>query len=205
MKDSELFQSAYSGFKSPSSLEKGMGLLKNNEVSENRSGSGEFRSLASLNSFKYENLFDKKSTPKKKKSTFSPNYVNSSNKRKQRGKYKIFNLREKQEAVRIAKHQSIKFASQTLNVPEKNLKRWIENGPERKKGAGRKISDLAMEKKLVHWIKKYTIEHSDFPENNLIKKQALIFSSKKNFKASKGWCDKFFKRNYHMFKDLLNN
>lgn len=39
-----------------------------------------------------------------------------------------------------------------MKVPEKNLKRWILNGPDRKKGAGRKICDIEMEKNLLKWI-----------------------------------------------------
>jgi len=48
------------------------------------------------------------------------------------------------------------MVSQIMKIPEKNLKRWIINGPERKKGAGRKITDLLMEKKVLNWIKIFT-------------------------------------------------
>lgn len=58
-----------------------------------------------------------------------------------RGKYNIISQQEKYEAVKLAQIHSIKLAAQISNVPEKNLKRWIKNGPERKKGAGWKIAD----------------------------------------------------------------
>lgn len=61
-----------------------------------------------------------------------------------------------------------------------------------------------MEQKLVEWIKLYIESHKEFPDNNLIKKKALVFSSKNNFKASKGWCDKFFKRNQDFFEELMS-
>lgn len=45
------------------------------------------------------------------------------------------------EAIRMARIKTIKEASDMLEIPEKNIKRWIKNGPERKKGAGRKTMD----------------------------------------------------------------
>lgn len=60
------------------------------------------------------------------------------------------------EAIRIARIKSIKSASEMLKIPEKNIKRWMKNGPERKKGAGRKTMDPIMERKLLNWVaKKY--------------------------------------------------
>lgn len=53
----------------------------------------------------------------------------------------------KNEAIRLAeKCHSTRRASELLGVPEKNIKRWIRNGPERKKGAGRKTMDPNMER-----------------------------------------------------------
>ncbi len=53
---------------------------------------------------------------------------------------------------------STRKASFMLNIPEKNIKRWIKNGPERKKGAGRKTTDPEMEKQLIDWITKIFTE-----------------------------------------------
>ena len=50
------------------------------------------------------------------------------------------------EAIRLARIKSIKEASEIMQIPEKNIKRWMKNGPERKKGAGRKTMDPIMEK-----------------------------------------------------------
>jgi hypothetical protein len=38
-----------------------------------------------------------------------------------------------------------------MNIPKKNLRRWIEIGAERKKGGGRKRMDQEMEEKLHRW------------------------------------------------------
>lgn len=75
----------------------------------------------------------------------------------------------KMEAIRIARIKSIKEASEMLNIPEKNIKRWIKNGPERKKGAGRKTMDPEMEKKLLEWVAKKFRETGIFPDNKEIK------------------------------------
>ena len=63
-----------------------------------------------------------------------------------RGHYNICPINVKQEAIRLARIKSIKEASELMQIPEKNIKRWMKNGPERKKGAGRKTMDPIMEK-----------------------------------------------------------
>ena len=52
-----------------------------------------------------------------------------------------------------------------------------------------------MEEELIQWIKnEYQITGS-LPERKQIKAQAKDRSTVPNFRASKGWCDKFIKRN----------
>ena len=87
----------------------------------------------------------------------------------------------------------VKRAAQIQNVPIKNLKRWLENGYERKKG-GRKTQDPLMELKLVEWINDFKKINDIMPTSKLIKKVAMKFSNVKNFKASKGWYEKFIHR-----------
>lgn len=38
-------------------------------------------------------------------------------------------------------HRGLKETAELLKIPEKNIKRWEWNGPEWKKGAGRKTMD----------------------------------------------------------------
>lgn len=123
-------------------------------------------------------------------------------KAKRRGSYKICTLDRKMEAIRIARIKTIKEASEMLEIPEKNIKRWIQNGPERKKGAGRKTMDPDMERSLLNWVAKQFRRTGVFPDSKEIKIQARIYSNQDNFKASKGWCDKFLRRNQRWF-DLL--
>ncbi len=52
-----------------------------------------------------------------------------------------------------------------------------------------------MEEELLEWIRNYLKQYGEMPENQKIKTQAKILSKKDDFKASKGWCDKFLKRN----------
>jgi hypothetical protein len=119
---------------------------------------------------------------------------------KKRGNYKICPKEMKVEAIKLAKKTSSKEASEILGIPEKNIKRWIKNGPERKKGAGRKTMDPEMEESLLKWIEKIMYDNDGiFPESKDIKLKAKEFSSNPTFKASKGWCDKFIKRNSMLF------
>jgi len=42
--------------------------------------------------------------------------------------------------------------SAQMNIPIKNLKRWIALGPTRKEGGGRKTMDPLMEESLYQWL-----------------------------------------------------
>lgn len=124
------------------------------------------------------------------------------NKKRKRGSYKIVCLETKLEAVRLARITSIKEASESLKIPEKNIKRWLRNGPERKKGAGRKTTDPNMEKHLLQWIAKEYRNTGQFPDSKEIKRMAKDLTRYDEFKASKGWCDKFLRRNALFFEYL---
>lgn len=133
-------------------------------------------------------------------------YQTEGNKKiKKRGRYKICTLDKKMEAIRMARIKTIKEASDMLEIPEKNIKRWIKNGPERKKGAGRKTMDPNMERNLLNWVANEFSKKGEFPDNKEIKNQAKIFSNQEKFKASKGWCDKFLRRNQRYFEMLKKN
>lgn len=122
--------------------------------------------------------------------------------KRERGAYKICSMDIKTEALEMARSTGVKYASDLLNIPEKNIKRWLKQGPERKKGAGRKTMDPDMETGLLGWIAEMFRRNKVFPDFKEIKSQAKLFSSNGSFKASKGWCDKFMKRNYVFFENL---
>ena len=115
--------------------------------------------------------------------------------KKARGRYKISPPDLKHKAVQLCNATNIKDVSNLLNLPEKNIKRWIKHGAERKKGAGRRTTDPEMEIRLLEWIRKEFAKNSLVPDCRKIKNQAKAFSNNANFKASKGWCDKFVRRN----------
>lgn len=119
-----------------------------------------------------------------------------------RGPYMICNLTTKIDAVRLAKATTVKFAAQKFSLPEKNIKRWMNNGPQRKKGAGRKTMDPGMEVMLLQWMRKYYRTHRSLPDSRDIKVEAKRISKFNEFKASKGWCDKFLRRNTMFFENL---
>ena len=76
----------------------------------------------------------------------------------------------------------------------KNVKRWIESGPERKKGGGRKANDKEMEDKLYQWCTQMTSMKKPFSQRTL-KKKAIEFCKDPNFIASQTWVTKFLSRN----------
>ncbi len=59
-----------------------------------------------------------------------------------------------------------------------------------------------MENQLLNQITKKHRRMGVFPDNKEIKIQAKIYSTLDKFKASKGWCDKFLRRNYRYFEYL---
>lgn len=124
--------------------------------------------------------------------------------RRKRGKYKICPGPMKDQIVRICENHSLKTAAEIFMIPEKNIKRWMCRGGGRKKGAGRKTMDPMMEAGLLKWIEEYFKTFNIFPVFREIKTQAKMFTKNDKFMASKGWCDKFMKRNVVFFKNLQN-
>ena len=73
------------------------------------------------------------------------------------------------EAIRIAQLTSPLEAAEILNIPIKNIRRWMKNGHKRKKGAGRRTQDPEMEKRLIEWMKEYYTKFLQIPNNKLLK------------------------------------
>jgi len=88
-------------------------------------------------------------------------------------------------------------------ICKKNIERWTRCGVDRKKGAGRKTLNPRMERHLIDWVK----ESIRQPGRGMPKRKQILDMAKeyqtKEFKASKGWCDKFLKRNRRMFQEEL--
>jgi len=98
----------------------------------------------------------------------------------------------------------LKKLSQLTGISEKTLQRFAIMGSERKKGAGRKTLDFAMEKELT----KYVIELSKRgrpPTRKEVIILAKLLSTVRDFKASKGWLDKYLNRVKNYLKQDPNN
>lgn len=114
---------------------------------------------------------------------------------KARGQYNMLNLDKRNEIVTFANKFGVERAYNKFKICKSRIRRYLNNGTIRKKGGGRKTLDPDMERNLLNWIEEATKTSGSFPNRGLIKSRAKTFSKVKKFLASKGWCDKFFKRN----------
>jgi len=126
----------------------------------------------------------------------------ASNSTSKRGPYRMFTFEQRSEVIEMANTLGISAASKSFAISKKRIMRWLRNGPERKKGAGRKTLDPAMENNLVEWIKDSIKNKGHFPTRQQIKAKAKNLCTVESFRASKGWCDKFFKRNTEILSRL---
>ena len=108
-------------------------------------------------------------------------------------KYK-YPLHIKREAIELAKKEGLKRASALLNIDKKNIERWMTKGFFHKRGAGRRTRNPQMENEIIERSYVYIQTHNKLPPRKFIRTIARLFLSER-FKASKGWCDKFVKRN----------
>lgn len=78
------------------------------------------------------------------------------------------------------------FSSRALQIPKKNITRWMRKQDDNSGLRGRKPGDPAMEQNLTSWIK-FNIGHGQYVTQTEIRKKAREFAGSKEFKASKGW------------------
>ena len=85
-------------------------------------------------------------------------YVDESNSRKSRKnlRYNILDVKVKRFLVNQIKYMRISQVANMYGVSINNLERW-QKAIDRKEGAGRKVTDNEMEKKLIEWIKQMNI------------------------------------------------
>lgn len=96
----------------------------------------------------------------------------------------------------------IKATCKKFNVTRKNVERWCKNGLDRKKGAGRKTTNPEMELEILNWVEDYIRRERKIPKRNYIIIRAMEYADGA-FKASKGWCDKFLKRNKSILEQYM--
>ena len=140
-----------------------------------------------------ENL--QKQSTNAKGETVDANASKSKEPTRMEGPYKHTYPRHFKEAiVEFARSNGIKATCKKFAVTRKNVERWCKNGLDRKKGAGRKTTNPAMEVEILGWVENYIQREGRLPKRNYIIIRAMEFADS-GFKASKGWCDKFLKRN----------
>lgn len=102
-------------------------------------------------------------------------------------------MKEKVVALHEEDGLSITRISKNFGIPIKNIKRWCEQGVDRKEGAGRKRMDPKMESELHRRI---ISEHPIGGQLSVeeIRKIALELSNVPDFKASRGWVMNFADR-----------
>ena len=97
------------------------------------------------------------------------------------------------------------FANQEHKITRRKLKSWIESQNKVKGGTevpfsvkpvvkGRKTSDANRDTTLFEWCIEFQKEKGRPPTRKEAAKRALELSSDEQFKASKGWLDKFSKK-----------
>lgn len=124
-----------------------------------------------------------------------------------RGKYKMYTDEERETIYRYAEEYGPKQAVKMFGIDRRRIKRWMEKGSCRNIGGqGRSPLNVEMEEKLVQEIEMYCLKQGKYPKRKLIKEWALKFySGDGDFKASKGWFDKFFRRNKDILQNLKDN
>lgn len=110
----------------------------------------------------------------------------------------------KQLIINEVEAHGMPYVCQKYSVSRKNVDRWRKNGPDRKKGAGRKTIDPGMEQDILAWVEDFIRKEQRMPKRKYIIVKGTNFASN-NFKASKGWCDKFLRRNKDRLDALLNS
>lgn len=124
-----------------------------------------------------------------------------------RGKYKMYTDEERETIFRYAEEYGPKQAVKMFGIDRRRIKRWMEKGSCRNIGGqGRSPLNVEMEQKLVKEIEVYCYREGKYPKRKLIKEWALLFyTGEGEFKASKGWFDKFFRRNKGVLQELKDN
>jgi hypothetical protein len=100
------------------------------------------------------------------------------------------------EILKYIKKYDLEELSDFLKISKKNIERWLSQGIKRRKGGGRKIRFPLLEEEIKKWIDKKLRNSQPFPSRKEIISKMKELNQFEEFRASKGCCDKFLKRNY---------
>jgi hypothetical protein len=115
---------------------------------------------------------------------------------KYRKHYFMFSSDAKQFCLDLInkKKYPLDITMKMCKVPRKSLRRWSHVGCLRKKGCGRKTKNPQMEEKLLIWYNDIMKKNVNITAK-MIRDKAVEISDDKDFLASKGWLEKFKKKN----------
>ena len=115
---------------------------------------------------------------------------------KYRKHYFMFSSEAKQFCLDLInkKKYPLDITMKMCKVPRKSLRRWCHVGCLRKKGCGRKTKNPRMEEQLVQWYNEIIKKNLNVTAK-MIRDKAVEISNDKDFLASKGWLEKFKKKN----------
>ena len=115
---------------------------------------------------------------------------------KYRKHYFMFSSEAKQFCLDLINKRKypLDITMKMCKVPRKSLRRWSHVGCLRKKGCGRKTKNPKMEEELVQWYNEMTKRNINITAK-MIRDKAVQISNDKDFLASKGWLEKFKKKN----------
>ena len=115
---------------------------------------------------------------------------------KYRKHYFMFSSEAKQFCLDLInkKKYPLDITMKMCKVPRKSLRRWSHVGCLRKKGCGRKTKNPKMEEELVQWYNEMIKKNINITAK-MIRDKAVQISNDKDFLASKGWLEKFKKKN----------
>ena len=114
-------------------------------------------------------------------------------------RYVMYSDDEKKAILEFCSILGEKFVAQELELERQRLRYILKNGPERKKGGGRKIISDDLENAVLAWIEKYVDKHNDLPHRDLCMEEARKIAAdiklNEPFRGSLGWFVGFAERN----------
>mmetsp|Transcript_25335 Transcript_25335/g.22367 ORF Transcript_25335/g.22367 Transcript_25335/m.22367 type:complete len:183 (+) Transcript_25335:382-930(+) len=123
----------------------------------------------------------------------------SSDGNRKRGKYKTYNDDQKKQIIEYMMIHGIEatlteFGKGDSRITRKKLRSWLESSNKIKAVKGRKTSDAVRDTLLVEWCMQFQKDNGRPPTRREATKKALQLSKDTEFKASKGWLDKFSRK-----------
>lgn len=117
---------------------------------------------------------------------------------RRRGNYHIFNPEEKNQILEYASQHGLekaakRFSSQNRKLTVRKLRNWMESQGKQKGTQGRKSNDPERDNKILDWFHAFRLANRRPPTRRETTDKAKKIGGE-DFKASKGWLDKFARK-----------